>query len=33
MPESPKISAEDLKPYLKGWSPYGPEAHLNSWQR
>jgi hypothetical protein len=33
MPNPPELSHEDLKPYLKGWSPYGPEAHRNSWQR
>lgn len=33
MPREPQIRDEDLKPFLKGWSPHGPEAHLNSWQR
>ncbi|WP_116201984.1 hypothetical protein [Amycolatopsis circi] len=33
MPDPPELTHDDLKPYLKGWSPYGPEAHLNSWQR
>ncbi|HEV2373566.1 MAG TPA: hypothetical protein VGS19_15505 [Streptosporangiaceae bacterium] len=25
-PEHPELTPEDLKPYLKGWSPYGPEG-------
>ncbi|GAA0528930.1 hypothetical protein [Saccharopolyspora erythraea] len=33
MPSSPKLSNDDLKPYLNGWSPYGPESHINTWQR
>lgn len=33
MPNPPELSHEDLKPYLGGWSPYGPEAHRHSWQR
>ncbi|WP_049568225.1 hypothetical protein [Streptomyces sp. SBT349] len=28
-PRDPK--PDDLKPYLKGWSPYGPEAHSMGW--
>ena len=24
VPEDPEPKPEDLKPYLKGWSPYGP---------
>lgn len=26
-PERPELTPEDLKPYLQGWSPYGPEEH------
>ncbi|MFF7255910.1 hypothetical protein [Streptomyces microflavus] len=36
LPEMPATSApepEELKPYLKGWSPRGPEAHDYSWQK
>ncbi|MFC0546559.1 hypothetical protein [Kutzneria chonburiensis] len=31
MPVPPKISHEDLKPFLGSWSPYGPEAHQRRW--
>ncbi|MFJ9899785.1 hypothetical protein ACIQPR_41270 [Streptomyces sp. NPDC091280] len=34
LPEMPKTrepAADDLKPYLKGWSPYGPEARRHGW--
>ncbi|MEU5837757.1 hypothetical protein ABZ820_29360 [Streptomyces diacarni] len=30
-PTPRESEAEDLKPYLKGWSPYGPEAHSSAW--
>ncbi|MFG2879380.1 hypothetical protein ACGFYU_30980 [Streptomyces sp. NPDC048337] len=31
---SPRIpEPEELKPYLKGWSPRGPEGHGYSWRR
>jgi hypothetical protein len=33
MPNQPKLRPEDLTPFLRGLSPYGPEQHLNSWQR
>jgi hypothetical protein len=33
MPNPPEFNKEDLTPHLNGWSPYGPEAHFNSWQR
>jgi hypothetical protein len=25
MPRDPEITQEALKPYLRGWSPYGPQ--------
>lgn len=28
-PKEPEL--EDLRPYLKGWSPYGPEANGFGW--
>jgi hypothetical protein len=31
MPTPPDPKPEDLKPYLKGWSPYGPERHSSGW--
>ncbi|MEU3325792.1 hypothetical protein [Streptomyces albus] len=31
MPAPPDPKPEELKPYLKGWSPHGPEAHHYSW--
>ena len=31
MPTSPDPKPEDLKPYLTGWSPYGPERHSSGW--
>lgn len=31
MPTPKEPEAEDLKPYLKGWSPYGPEAKRFGW--
>ncbi|MEV5303492.1 hypothetical protein [Amycolatopsis methanolica] len=33
MPAAPELTADDLKPYLGSWSPHGPEANINSWQR
>ncbi|MFL4950658.1 hypothetical protein ACJ6WE_25690 [Streptomyces sp. MMS24-I31] len=33
MPTELKFEPEDLKPYLAGWSPYGPEAHQAAWGR
>jgi hypothetical protein len=26
MPEAPDPSPEDLRPFLKGWNPYGPDS-------
>ncbi|MEU3337487.1 hypothetical protein [Streptomyces sp. NPDC006668] len=31
MPTPREPEPEDLKPHLKGWSPYGPEAHGFGW--
>ncbi|MGW1914311.1 hypothetical protein ACWCQS_27185 [Streptomyces sp. NPDC002076] len=31
MPSGLAFEPEDLKPYLKGWSPYGPETHTSLW--
>lgn len=31
MPSGLEFEPEDLKPYLTGWSPYGPEAHTSTW--
>ena len=31
MPEEPDLTPDDLKPYLGGWSPYGPER--GRWHR
>ncbi|MEU4166191.1 hypothetical protein AB0F46_04795 [Streptomyces sp. NPDC026665] len=31
MPSEPEFEPEDLKPYLTGWSPHGPEAHRSAW--
>lgn len=31
MPSPPKLKPEDLAPFLRGWSPHGPERHLNRW--
>ncbi len=33
MPATPELTPDDLKPYLGSWSPHGPEANVNSWQR
>jgi hypothetical protein len=30
MPDPPELTHDDVKPYLKGWSSHGPEAHLNT---
>jgi hypothetical protein len=27
MPPDPRPQPEDLRPFLRGWSPYGPDAH------
>ncbi|MFE6530140.1 hypothetical protein ACFVMA_14495 [Streptomyces rochei] len=32
MPSGLAFEPEDLKPYLDGWSPYGPEAHTPNWR-
>ena len=26
MPPDPKPTGEDLRPFLRGWSPYGPDS-------
>ncbi|MFD3618770.1 hypothetical protein ACFWWT_26715 [Streptomyces sp. NPDC058676] len=31
MPSGLTFEADDLKPYLNGWSPYGPEVHRSAW--
>ncbi|MGW8951526.1 hypothetical protein [Streptomyces sp. NPDC055709] len=31
MPSGLVFEPDDLKPYLNGWSPYGPEAHTSTW--
>ncbi|WP_308346605.1 hypothetical protein [Streptomyces sp. ISL-66] len=30
MPKTREVEAEDLKPFLQGWSPYGPSRHGGS---
>lgn len=30
-PEHPELQPKDLKPYLHGWSPYGPEDGHRTW--
>ncbi|WP_251056411.1 hypothetical protein [Streptomyces sp. ISL-94] len=30
MPKTRELEAEDLKPFLRGWSPYGPSRHGGS---
>lgn len=30
-PEPPELRPEDLKPYLNGWSPYGPDEGHRAW--
>ncbi len=31
MPEPRKVELEDLKPFLHGWSPHGPEGNRSGW--
>ncbi|WP_249125992.1 hypothetical protein [Streptomyces sp. A2-16] len=31
MPNHREPTPDDLKPYLKGWSPYGPEPRRFGW--
>jgi hypothetical protein len=33
IPADPEISPEDLKPYLNGWSVYGPEGGFSPLRR
>jgi hypothetical protein len=31
MPDDPEAKPDALKPFLQGWSPYGPESGRNGW--